>query len=90
MHNIKSTGVEIDIPLMSYVKELYPTYSHYLESLQASGKLKKITVESHENKFIERDKDFGKKKTPQSSEEVVCLAQKENNHAHDSSRGRGG
>ena len=32
MHDIKNNGVEIDIPLISYVNELYPTYSHYLES----------------------------------------------------------
>jgi len=43
MHDIKSTGVEIGIPLIPYVKALYPTYSNYLESLQASGNLKEIT-----------------------------------------------
>lgn len=42
-------------------------------------------------KFGEREKDFGKKKKiSQSSEEVVCLAKKENNKAHDYSRERGG
>ena len=90
MHDIKSSSVEIDIPLIAYVKALNPTYSHYRESLQASGNLMKITFDSLEKKFAERDKAFGKKTAPQSSEEVVCLAQKENNHAHDSSRGRGG
>lgn len=89
MHDIKATRVELDIPLIFYVKVLYPTYSHYLESLQASGNLKEITFTSLEKKFVEREKDFGKKKVPQSYEEVVCLAQKEKNHEKDSSRGRG-
>ena len=89
MHDIKSTGVEIDIPLIPYVKEIYPTYSHYLESLQASGNLKEITFDSHENKFDERDKAFGKNTNPHSTKEVVCLAHKEKYHAQDSSRGRG-
>ena len=33
MHDIKNTGVEVDIPLIAYFKALYPTYLHYLESL---------------------------------------------------------
>ena len=74
MHDIKSTGVDIDIPLISYVKALYPTYSHYLESLQASGNLKEITFDSLEKKFAEKKKDFGRKRTHQSTQEVVCLA----------------
>ena len=37
MHDIKNTGVEVDIPIIAYVKALYPTYSNYLESLQGSG-----------------------------------------------------
>ena len=90
MHDIKSTGVEIDIPLTAYVKALYPTYSHYLESFQASGNLKQITFDSLEKKFLKREKEFGKKTTPHSIEEVVCLAKKEKNHAKYSSRGRGG
>eukprot|EP00253_Pinus_taeda_P003798 PITA_03798 len=88
MHDIKATGFEIDIPLIAYVKARYPTYSHYLESLQASGNLKEITFDSLEKKFAKREKDFGKKTTPQSTEEVACLAQKEKNHAQNSSRER--
>ena len=42
MHDIKTTDFQIDIPLIAYVKALYPTYSNYLESLQASGNLKEI------------------------------------------------
>ena len=41
-------------------------------------------------KFAEREKDFGKKTAPKSSEEVVCLAHKEKHLAQDSTRGRGG
>ena len=70
-------------------RHLYLTYSNYLESLQASGNLKEITFHSLEKKFAEREKDFVKKTTPQSFEEVVCHAHKEKNHAQYSSRGRG-
>ena len=46
MYDIKNSGVEVDIPLIAYVMALYPTYSHYLESLDASGNLMKITFDS--------------------------------------------
>jgi len=68
MKDIKVTNVELDIPLIAFIKALYPTYSNYLESLQANGNLKEITFDSLAKKFAERDKAFGKKKTPQSSE----------------------
>ena len=74
MHDIKVTNVELNIPLIAFVKALYPTYSNYLESLQANGNLKKITFDSLVKKFTEREKPFGKKTTPQSSEEVVSIA----------------
>ena len=90
MHEIKNAGVEYDIPLIAYVKALYPTYSHYLESFQASGKLMKITFDSLEKKFAERERDFGKKTTPLYFEEDICFAHIEKNHALDSSRGRCG
>jgi hypothetical protein len=45
MHDIEATGVKIDLPLMTFIKALYPTYSHYLESLQASGQMKSITFD---------------------------------------------
>ena len=94
MHDIKSTKVELDIPLIAFLKALYPTYSNYLESLQANGNLKDITFDSLVKKFAEREKAFGKKTTPESYEEAVCLAHKEKHHkekhsAQDSSRGRG-
>jgi len=90
MHDIKSIKVELDIPLIAFLKALYPTYSNYLESLQANGNLKDITFESLVKKFAEREKAFGKKTVPESSEETVCLAHKENHPAQDSTRGRGG
>ena len=36
-HDIDSTGVKVDLQLTTFIKALHPTYSHYLESLQASG-----------------------------------------------------
>ena len=90
MHDIKNTGVEVDIPLIACVKAFYPTYSHYLESLQVSGNLMKITFDSLEKKFAEREKDFGNMTTPLSSKKAICFAHREKIHAQDSSRGRGG
>ena len=90
MHDIDSTSVKIDISLIAYVKELYPTYSHYLESLQASGNLEHITFEALEKNFAEREKDFRKMTVPSSSEEAACFSHREKSHAPDSSRGRGG
>ena len=69
MHEIKKTGVDVDIPPIAYVKELYPTYSHYLESLQESGNLMKITFDSLEKNFVEREKTFRKMTNPQSSKD---------------------
>eukprot|EP00253_Pinus_taeda_P014908 PITA_14908 len=88
MHDIKSTKVELDIPLIAFLKALYPTHSNYLKSLQANGNLKDITFDSLVKKFAEREKAFGKKTTPDPFEEVVCLSHKEKNLAKDSSRGR--
>ena len=90
MYDIKSTGADVDISLIAYVKALYPTYSNYLESLQASGNLVKITFESLEKNFAEREKAFGKMTTPLSSEEAVCFAHREKIHAQDFSRGSSG
>jgi len=64
MHDIKVTNVELDIPLIAFLKELYPTYSNYLESLQANGNLKDITFDSLVKKSVETEKGFGKKTTP--------------------------
>ena len=40
MHDIEVINVQLDIPLIDFIKALYPTYSNYLESLQANGNLK--------------------------------------------------
>ena len=39
-HDIDATGVKVDIQLTVFIKSLYPSYTHYLESLEASGKMK--------------------------------------------------
>ena len=90
MYDIKVTNLELDIPLIAFLKELYPTCPNYLESLQANGNLKDITFDSLVKKIAEREKAFWKKTTPQSSKEAICLAHREKNLAQDSSRGRGG
>ena len=90
VHDINSTKVQLDISLIAFLKALYPTYSNYLESLQANGNLKDITFDSLVKKFAEREKAFGKKTVPESSEETVCMANKEKYPAQDSTRGRGG
>jgi hypothetical protein len=61
MHDNDSTIVNIYIPLTSFIKGLYPTYYHYLKSLQASGQLKSITFDNLAEKVVECDKSFGKK-----------------------------
>eukprot|EP00253_Pinus_taeda_P006580 PITA_06580 len=76
VHDIKSTKVELDISLIAFLKALYPTYSNYLESLQANGNLKDITFDSVVKKFAEREKAFGKKTVPESSEETRRNQQK--------------
>eukprot|EP00253_Pinus_taeda_P016850 PITA_16850 len=90
MHDLQATKIDLDIPLITFLKELYPNYSNYLESLQENGNLKDITFDSLVKKFVEREKAFGKKTTPESSKEAVCIAHKEKHPAQDSSRGRGG
>jgi len=76
MHDIQATNIDLDIPLITFLKALYPTYSNYLKSLQANGNLKDITFDTLVKKIVEREKSFGKKTTPKSSKEVVCLAHK--------------
>ena len=60
-HEIECTGVNVDLPLTAFIKALYPSYSHYLESLQASGQLKDIDFDKLVGKIAEREKAFGKK-----------------------------
>ena len=76
-HEIECTGVKVDLPLTAFIKALYPSYSHYLESLQASGHLKDIDFDKLVGKIVEREKDFGKKEASHSSNtETLCFAQK--------------
>ena len=71
-HDIDATGVKVDIQLTAFIKALYPTYTHYLESLQASGQMKAMTFETLVEKIAEREKAFGKDSKP--NEETLCLA----------------
>jgi hypothetical protein len=88
MHDIDVTGVKIGIPLTTFIKALYPTYSHYLEPLQASGEIKSIMFDTLVEKFAEHEKSFGKKSVHPTSE-IMCLIQKRKNQSHDYSRGEG-
>jgi len=74
MHDIESTGVKMDVPLIAFVKALYPTYSNYFEIIQASDRIKEISIDSLVEKIVERENMFGKNKiTAQSVEQVMCL-----------------
>ena len=77
-HDIEATGVKVDLQLIAFIKALYPTYSHYLESLQASGQMKDINFDILVEKIVEREKAFGKKESlSNSTVETLRLAQKE-------------
>jgi hypothetical protein len=88
MHDIDATGVKIDLPLRAFIKALYPTYSHYLESLQASGQMKSITLDTLVDKVVEHEKAF-ENKSAQSNGGTMCLYWKGKNQSHESSRGEG-
>ena len=45
MHNIQAPGMKLDLPLVTFVKSLYPTHSNYLDSLQASDMFKDLTFD---------------------------------------------
>jgi hypothetical protein len=85
MHVVDATSVKIEIVLMAFIKVLYSIYSHYLESLQASGQLKCLDFDSLVEKSAKCEKDF--EKTIESTVEIMCLASKGKNQSHDSSRG---
>lgn len=68
-----------------YIPPIHVILSH----CKQSDNFKEFTFDFLENKFVEKEKDIGKKTTPQSTKEVVCLAQIEKDHAQYSSRGRG-
>jgi hypothetical protein len=88
MHDINVIGVTIDIPLIAFIKALYPTYSHYLESLQANGEIKSLTFDTLVEKVAKNEKAFGKKSSHPTGE-TTCLSQKGKNQSHDSSKGEG-
>ena len=60
MYKIKGTSMQPDLPLVSFLKFLYLTHSHYLEPLQASDKLKDFTFDSQVQNIVDKEKDFGK------------------------------
>ena len=86
MHEIVATGENIDLPFTTFIKALYPTYSHYLELLQASNQRKSMTFQKLVKKVADHEKAFGKKPSPLTSE-TVYLGQKDKNKPPDSSRG---
>jgi len=86
MHDDDVVGVEIEISLMAFIKDLYPTYYHYLDSLQVSGQLKSFDFDSLVEKNTKRGKAF-EKKTIQTTGENMCLDKKGKNQSHDPSRG---
>ena len=71
-HDIDATGVKVGIQLTAFIKALYPSYTHYLESLQASGQMKAMTFEKIVEKIAKREKAFGKESNP--NEETLCIA----------------
>ena len=73
-HDIDAPNFKIDIAPIAFIKALYPTYSHYLESLQASGKIKSLDFGSLVEKIVERENDFAKK-IAKPIRETMCLAQ---------------
>lgn len=51
MHDVEANRVKKNVPLKTFLKALYPTYFNYLESLQASVKIKEISFDSLVWKF---------------------------------------
>ena len=87
-HDIKATGIEVNLQLTTFIKVLHPFYSHYLECLQASRQLKDITFDELVNKIAKREKVFRKKEDPPNSNvETLCLAQKDQKSHAGTSRG---
>jgi len=61
-HEIESTVVKVDLQLTAFIKALYFSYSHYLESLQASEQLKELDFDKLVGKIAEREKHLARKK----------------------------
>ena len=79
MHKIKAIGMKPDLPLVAFVKSLYPSHSNYLESF------KSMTFDTLIEKIADREKAFGKKTTEHSGESL-CFSQKAKNHTKDQSK----
>ena len=52
MHGIDAIRIKIELPLTSFIKGLYPSYWHYLDSLQVSGQMKSITFDTLVEKIV--------------------------------------
>jgi hypothetical protein len=53
IHDVYATSVKIDITLTTFIKALYPTYFHHVESIQDSGQFKSLEFESLEENIVE-------------------------------------
>jgi len=69
MHDVEAIGIKMDIPIIAFVKALYPTYYHYLQSLQVSSQLKDDTFDTLVEAFARREKAFGKRNIAYQSHE---------------------
>jgi hypothetical protein len=83
-HDIHSTGVKVDLQLTAFIKALYPTYSHYLESIQASGQMKAMTFDTLVDKIVEREKAFGKKESFSTPQLRLCVLHRKNRNLEES------
>jgi len=88
MHDINSTSVKINIALVALINTLYPTYFHYLESIQVSGQLKAFTLDTLVNKFVEHETIFDKN-IVEPIGDTLCVAQKGKNSSYDFFSGEG-
>ena len=79
-HDIEATSVNVDLQLTAFIKALYPTYSHYLESLQASEKMKNITFDKLVDNIAEREEEFENKNHFQMLR--LCVLHKNNRGKH--------
>ena len=72
-HQIDATSVKVYIALITFIKYLYPTYLHYLESTKVGHQMKLLNFETLVEKIAEHEKAFGEK-TTQSNVEIIFLA----------------
>jgi len=72
IHDVDAIGVKIDIALATFIQAFYPTYSHYLQSLQASVLLKSLDFDSLVKKIEECEK-YIVNKTIHPTRETMCI-----------------